>query len=125
MALTTLTQSDGVGLQIQRLADVVTPAGQLSTNAEVVVAGSAVDASCFETVSFTFSSATNSIDYTVYGSNDSAFAAEDLVQAAVTVAAGAGDGYAVTPAPYRYYRVKIVSTVADTHGTATVRGVAK
>jgi len=41
------------------------------------------------------------------------------------VAAAGKSFYAVAKAPYRYYRVKIKSTVADTPGTATVVGIAK
>ena len=61
----------------------------------------------------------------VFGANASDYSDEQIVQAEAAVAAAGKSSYVVAQAPYRYYRVKIKSTVADTPGTATVVGIAK
>jgi hypothetical protein len=105
--------------------DVVEPDAQTSTNSYVVVTGSGLNASPFQTASYTISVITNNIDWKVFGANNSDFSDEVEVMSETTVSAGANDSYSVSPAPYRYYRVKIVSSSTDTHGDATIHGLAK
>ena len=59
------------------------------------------------------------------GANKADFSDEVEVQAEETVNAGSNSSYSATPAPYGYYRAKIKSAVADTHGVATINGIAK
>lgn len=105
--------------------DIVSPAAQASTNVDTVVVGSEIDARPWKSVSYTISVATNAVTWTVFGANASDYSDEAPVQGATSVSAGSNGSYAVGQAPYSYYRVKIKSTTADTHGTATVRGIAK
>lgn len=105
--------------------DIVTPAAQLSANADAVVVGSEIDARAWESLAYTIKVATNAITWTVFGANTADYSDETVVQAAASVDVGASGSYAMAQAPYAYYRVKIRSTVADVHGTATVVGIAK
>ncbi len=105
--------------------DSVTPAAQLSANADTVVAGSEIDARAWKSVAYTIAVADNDVTWTVFGANAADYSDEIAVQAAAPVVAGATGNYAVAQAPYAYYRVKIRSTVGGAHGTATVRGIAK
>jgi len=65
------------------------------------------------------------VTWTVFGANTADYSDEVVVNAAANVAANAVSSYVVAQAPYAYYRVKIRSTVAGAHGTATVAGLAK
>lgn len=118
MAATTLVFSG-----IQRKADVVTPAGQLSTGSYVVVTDSALDARVFNSLAYTNITATNSVYWKVFAANASDFSDEVEVLTETSVAAGATGSYAVSPPPYNYYRVKIKSNGGA--GTVTINGVAK
>lgn len=100
------------------------PGAQASTNAFAVVAGTQIDLAWARTLAFTITVAANSVDWKVCGANAADFSDEVDVNSA-TVAAAAKGNYTVSPVPYRYYRVKIKSTVADTPGNATVFGIAK
>jgi hypothetical protein len=104
---------------------VASPAPQASTSSTVVVTGSDMDARPWRSVSYTLSAATNAVTWSVFGANRSDFTDEVVVQNAASVSAGANATYAVTQAPYAFYRVKIVDTVGGTHGTATVTGMLK
>ena len=101
----------------------VAPAGLVSTNSLVALAP--IDTISWQSLSYTIAVITDSIDWTVYGANQADYSDEVVVQAEAAVAAAAAGSYAVAQAVYRYYRVKIKSTVAETPGTATVVGVAK
>lgn len=103
--------------------ETVAPTPLLSTNSLVALA--AIDVGPWLSLAYTIAVATNSIDWTVFGANAADYSDEQVVQAEAAVAAAATGTYAVAQAPYRYYRVKIKSTVAGTHGTATVVGIAK
>lgn len=105
--------------------DIVSPAAQVSTNTDAVVIGSEIDVRPWKSVSYTIRAATNAVTWTVFGANAADYSDEAPVQGAASVAAGANGTYAVEQSPYAYYRVKIRSTVADAHGTATIRGIAK
>lgn len=107
------------------LVDIVAPVGQLSTNAYVVLTGSGMDLRAWRSLAYTIAVITNDVTWEVYGANASDYSDEQAVQAGASVAAAATGTYAVTQAPYAYYRVKVKSTVAETHGTATLRGIAK
>jgi hypothetical protein len=103
----------------------VAPAAQPSVDADTVVAGSGIDARGWRSVAYTIKVATNDVDWTVFGANAADYSDEVAVQAEATVAAAAAGSYAVSPAPYAYYRVKIHSHVPGAHGSATVVGIAK
>ncbi len=104
----------------------VAPAAQASVAAETVLAGSEMDVRGFTTLAYTIAiaAAENTVTWKVYGANDSGYADEVAVNTA-DVASGAAGAYTVTPAPYGYYRVKILDKVGGSHGTATLRGIAK
>lgn len=110
-----------------RQADVLTinPNLQASTNAWVVVAGSAADLRPWRSLSYTIVVADASVNWEVFGANRSDYGDEASVKASAAVAAAGKDTYAVAQAPYSYYRIKIKSTVADTPGSAGVYGIAK
>jgi hypothetical protein len=101
----------------------VAPTPLLSTNSLVALAE--IDTGHWKSLAYTIAVATNSVDWTVFGANADDYSDEQVVQAEASVAAAATGTYAVAQAPYRYYRVKIKSTVPGDHGTATVRGIAK
>ena len=105
--------------------DAVSPVAQLSTASAVVVVGSELDARPRTTVAYTVAVITQAIKWSVWGANASDFSDEVAVLAPATVAAAASSSYAATPAPYSYYRVKIIDDSGGVHGTATVRGIAK
>ena len=109
----------------QKWVEYVAPVAQTSANADTVLTGSGLDARGWLTVCYTILIATNTVDWTVYGANLSTYADEVVVQAEASVVAGAASSYAVTPAPYGYYRVKIHSNAGGAHGTATLVGIAK
>lgn len=96
---------------------------QASTNS--LVAMGAIDTGIAKSLVYTLSVITASVDWTVFGANASDYSDEVEVQAEAAVAAAGLGTYTTTQAIYRYYRAKIKSTVADTPGTATIRGVAK
>lgn len=103
--------------------ETVAPDPLASTNSLVAVAP--IDTGPWLSLAYTISVATESVDWTVFGANAADYSDEQVVQAEAAVAAAATGTYAVAQAPYRYYRVKIKSTVPDTPGTATIVGIAK
>lgn len=113
------------GVHRQVAIEIVTPAAQLSANTDAVVTGSEIDARPWRSLAYTIKVATNAVTWTVFGANASDYSDEVVVNSAASVAAGSASSYAVSQAPYAYYRVKIRSTVADTPGTATIAGIAK
>ncbi len=104
---------------------IVVPDAQTSTNSAAVVTGSAMDVRAYTSLAYTIAVATNTVTWWVYGANASDYSDEVIVDGPTNVTAGSVDSYAVTQAPYGYYRVKIQSTTPDSHGSATVRGIAK
>lgn len=115
--------------QVQTLnlgaAAVTGPIVQPSTSGTVVVAGAEIDATQMKTVCYTGLAATHDVDWSVWGANVSDYSDETAVLAATKIAAGAAGSYTAAPAPYRYYRVKVIDDVGGTHGTITVNGIAK
>ncbi len=103
----------------------VTPAAQASTNDPAVVAGSELDMRGWRSLAYTILCAANTITWWVYGANAADYSDEVIVDGPSDVVAGAADSYAVSQTPYGYYRVKIMSKVAGSHGTCTIVGVAK
>lgn len=101
----------------------VSPAAQTSTNAYAVLAGSEITMLEHLALSYTISIITFSVKWKVFGANLATFADEVEVQGEASVAALASSSYAVTVAPYAYYRVKIIDDAG--HGVATVVGIAK
>lgn len=96
---------------------------QASTNSYVVVTNSALNKRGWRSASYTLSVFTNSVKWTVYGDNDTAFGTEVVVQAEATVAAGATGSFTVANASFTDYRIKIKSAVDDTAGTVSVYGI--
>jgi len=103
--------------------ETVAPAALLSTNSLVALAE--IDVGPWLSLAYTIAVITNSVDWTVFGANASDYSDEQVVQVEAAVGAAATGAYAVAQATYRYYRVKIKSTTPDSHGTATVVGIAK
>lgn len=101
----------------------VNPAAQLGTGAYAVVVGSNMDVSAYKTVAYTIKVADFSVYWKVFGANNSDFSDEVEVKSEASVAAAGVDSYAVSIAPYSYYRVKIKNNAGA--GTATVSGVSK
>ena len=101
----------------------VSPAAQASTAEYVVLAGSEMTVLEYICLAYTILIATFSVKWKVFGANTSDFSDEVEVQGEASVAAAAASSYAVTVAPYAYYRVKIIDDAG--HGSATVVGIAK
>lgn len=118
MAFTTLRSTSR-----SRLADIVSDS-QVSTNSAVAIDGSTLYAALFDSLAYTFAVADNQVTVGVFGANAADFSDEVSVQSG-DVASGASGSYAVAPPPYTYYRVKINSKVGGSHGTVTLRGIAK
>ena len=124
---TTMAASSPVVLASDQLASYATvaPAGQASTASVVVLAGSQIDARGRVSICYTISVATHDVTWTVWGANASNYSDEQSVNGSISVVAAASGAYATSLAPYAYYRVKIIDTVGASHGTATLRGIAK
>lgn len=121
MAAVTLRFGNG-----QRNADVVTPVAQNSTNDELVVTGSALDASIFSNVSYTLeNSGAETILISVYRSNLADFSDEVQDGTDISILAAAFDVYVDVPAPFRYYRLKVEAAVDGSQGQITTVGVAR
>lgn len=103
----------------------VAPVGQLSTASTVVLAGCEFDARAWTSLTYTIAVSTHDVTWSVWGANASDYSDETAVLTAVSVVAAAFSSYAVSLAPYAFYRVKIIDTVGASHGTATVRGIVK
>jgi hypothetical protein len=98
---------------------------QVSTAATVVVAGAEADMTQWRTLSYTAVVVTNAVTWSVWGANTPDYSDEVAVLAPVSIGAGNNSNYSVSPAPYRYYRVKCIDTVGGTHGSITVNGLAR
>lgn len=110
----------------QRLADVVTPTAQASTNSEVLVTGSELDLSLFDKVSYTLeNSGAQTILISVYRANLADFSDESQDGSDISIAAAAFALYTDNPAPLRFYRLKVQAAVGDAQGEITAAGVAK
>jgi len=107
------------------VVEVVNPTAQATTNSYADVDGSLIDTLFQKSIAYTIlnSDVANDLDWQVVASNDNdSFV---VVDAESTVQEAAVDSYAVTQAAYRYYKVQVKSTVADTPAEATVSGIAK
>lgn len=99
---------------------------QASTNSSTLVTGSKLDAGNAWTLSYTVkNTGANSMNYLVIAGNLSDLSDGVTVQNTATLAAGAIGSYSISIPLYMFYGIKIVSTVADTPGQATVNGIAK
>lgn len=105
--------------------EMVTPNAQASANAAAVLAGSDLDMRGWRSLTYTVQVAANTVTWWVYGANKADYSDEVIVDGPSDVAATASDSYAVSQAPYAYYRVKVQSKVAGSHGTVTLAGIAK
>jgi hypothetical protein len=121
MALTSVL-AGGRQVEIEHVA----PAAQASTNSVAVVAGSEIDARAWRTLAYTIrNSGAQTITIWVYGANAASYADEVIVSGPTDVLTTAATSYAVSPAPYGYYRVKVDAKVDGQQGEATVVGIAK
>lgn len=99
---------------------------QASTNTSTLVSGSVLNAGNSWTLSYTIiNTGENSIGYLVVGGNLADLSDGVTVQNSATLAANAIGSYSVSVPVWNYYGIKIVSTVADTPGQATVNGRTK
>ena len=113
-------------VSINRYATVITPSATASTNAYVLVPNALLDTLNSFLCTFTiFNSGANSLNWKVIAGNTSGLNEDIEAQAEATVAAGAYGTFSATPAVWRYYGVKIKSTVDDTPGEGTVTGITK
>lgn len=104
----------------------VTPAAVASAAAYADVAGSTIDARMFQSVSYTLVNAgPNTICWKVLGANAATFADAVEVQAEADVLNAGVASYNTQIAVWRYYKVQVKDKVAASHGTPTVRGIAK
>jgi hypothetical protein len=104
---------------------VIGPVVGTSTNATAVLANSDFDARLWATIGLTLAVATFGVTWTVTGANVADFSDEVVVQVATAVAAGAVGSYSTFFAAFAYYRVKIIDTVANSHGTVILNGIVK
>lgn len=111
---------------LETLAPVsVSPANQTSTNAYVDIGK--IDAEGKTRVVYTIynAHAANSIDWKVLASVDDVTYIELKAETALAAVTAASWIASATETSYRYFKIQIKSTVAETHGTAQVRGYAK
>lgn len=121
MAVTTLKFGSG-----QILGDVVTPTPQASTDPVVVVAGSELDASIFQAVSYTLeNTGANSIDVGVYRGNLADFSDEAQDGSDFVIAAAGFASFAAANPPFRFYRLKVNASAGGSQGQITAVGVAR
>lgn len=106
-------------------SSLVSPAAQNSTAAYAVLAGSELDTRGYNSLAYTLKDATQTITFEVFGANLSDYSDEVIVSGPTDILATGSASYAVTPAPYAYYRVKIIDKVGGTHGVVTLSGIAK
>lgn len=111
--------------QRQVPVDIVGPINQAGTNSTAVVAGSEIDGTTWDTISYTIIVTTFGLTWSVFGANVSDYSDEVAVLAPAAVAAGNNSSYISIGLPYRFYRVKIVNTVGGQNGNANVNGIAK
>lgn len=106
---------------------IVSPANQTTTNSYADVTGSKIDSLTKGKVCYTIKNAhaANSIDWKVLASIDDTTYVEVEAEAAVAGTATSSWEASATEVSYRYFKVQVKSTVAETHGTAQVRGYAK
>lgn len=109
----------------QAAVDIVAPDPQVSANDPAVVDGSEIDMRMWRSLAYTLVNADETITWWVYGANAEDYSDEVIVDGPSDVNAAGIDSYSVAQAPFSFYRVKIESKVDATHGTATVRGIAK
>lgn len=96
------------------------------TTSAFVDGATTVDAACFETLAIVMKNTggSNGLAWKILASIDGTNFVE--VVASANVAAGAiGTAYAVSPAPYRYYKVQVEDQVASSHTTYSVSYIVK
>jgi len=108
--------------------EVLTPVAQATTDAYADVAGSKIDTGPRTIGSVAIvaknTHAANDINWKILASIDDVTYVE--VQAEATIQqVSVGTPYTVGPAPYRFYKVQVKSTLAGTPGTAIIHVIAK
>ena len=91
----------------------------------VAITGGDIDARGWITVCMTCVCSDETISWTVFGANVADFSDEVEVQASADILADAVGSYTVSPAPFAYYRAKVVNKVAETVGSILFNAVAK
>lgn len=84
-----------------------------------------IDCRGYRSLSYTLLATVQTLKWTVYGANLSDYSDEVVVQSEATVAAAAVGSYAVTQAPFGFYRVKVANNAGGVVGTAAVNAYAK
>jgi hypothetical protein len=103
----------------------VAPVPQTSTNSSTVVAGSAMDARTWTSVSYTITVVTHDVAWSVWGANLANYSDETIVTGPTVIPFTTAAAYSVDQASFAFYRVKIADAVGGTHGIATVNGIMK
>jgi hypothetical protein len=110
--------------RILRDAEVLTDTG--TTTASFVDTGSVLDAACYQSVAVTIKNTggSNGLSWKILASIDGTNYVE--VVASANVAFGAiGTGYAVSQAPYRYYKAQVVDQDGASHTTYSLSLIGK
>lgn len=111
--------------QKQVPVDIVGPISQAGTDSTVVVAGSEIDGTTWDTISYTIKVTTFGLTWSVFGANVADYSDETAVLTPTAVASGNTGSYISIGLPFRFYRAKIVNTVGGSNGNAVVNGIAK
>jgi len=91
----------------------------------VAVTGGDIDARGWITVAITVLCVDETITWIVYGAHASDFSDEVVVQVAADILADAVGFYTASPAPFGYYRAKVVNKVAESVGSIVYNALAK
>jgi len=112
-----------VGAVHRRVAVEVVSAEQDTTDSYVAVEDSEIDARPWKSLAYTIKVSDQNSNWKVLGANKADYSDEVEVKSEETVNAGGASSYAVSQAPYAYYRVKIQESVSG--GKAEINGIAK
>lgn len=103
---------------------VINPSDQETTNTYVDISNSIINTDSKGLISYTCKNTdgANSLDWKVLASNDGTTYIEAQAEASLAAAAV---GTFTSIAYYKYYKVQIKATVADSQGDAQLRGISK
>lgn len=109
----------------QIFADALAAVTALTVDAQTPVAASVLSGGPYGVLSYTIHVTTNDIKWEVFGANLATFTDEISVQSEATVVIGANGSYTATPAPFRFYRVKVRAAVSASQGNVQINAVAR
>lgn len=112
-----------VGAVHRRVAVETVSAEQESTGSYVAIDDSQIDMRPWKSLAYTIKISDQNTNWKVFGANKADYSDEVEVKSEETVNAGEASSYAVSQAPYAYYRIKIVESVSG--GKAEINGIAK